>query len=210
MWWLIPDDTLHFSHNSSTARPYRAALRQVGSRSGSMTSPFHHRRSSPNFGGQSLLTIAIGRRCLRIQRKHGERKGWFQGCWRRREQLYGPVGWFTSSGTFSAYVWQWKLGGNRGNAEYTGGVSPSVIQTDHRDDSETFGGRGLGVSPGSGGTRSCRITPHIGVHFEMTGNHSGTGGMPQHLWTRTGKERSLETNQMMRRWDQGVVNEYEK
>ena len=58
-----------------------------------------------------------------------------------------------------------------------------VVHTDHRDESETFGGRGVGVSPGNGGTGSCRITPHIGVHFEMTGNHSGTGGMPQHLLT---------------------------
>ena len=71
--------------------------------------------------------------------------------------------------------------GDRVDVEGPGGVSPSVSNTDHGDDRETCGGWGVGISPGGGGTRSHRSTPHIGVHSETTGDHSGSGSMLPHL-----------------------------
>ena len=75
------------------------------------------------------------------------------------------------------------MGGYRNDVEGTGGVSPSEVQMDHRDEGEVGGGWGVVISPGSGGTRIIGRTPHMWVHSKTVGYHCGTGGIPTHLLT---------------------------
>ena len=73
------------------------------------------------------------------------------------------------------------MGGDGVDVEGPGGVLPSGGQTDHGGDGENCCGRGVGISPGGGRTRSIGLTPHTVLHLEMSGDHHGTGGMPPHL-----------------------------
>ena len=54
-------------------------------------------------------------------------------------------------------------------------------QADHRDYGNTWGGQGVVIFPGDGGTEIRGTTPHNGVNSEVTGDHSVKGGMPTHL-----------------------------
>ena len=69
------------------------------------------------------------------------------------------------------------LGGDGGNIEDHGGVSPPGVQTDCGDDGEMCDRRDVGIYPSGGGSRSSRLIPHTGVHLETVGNHCGTGGI---------------------------------
>ena len=73
------------------------------------------------------------------------------------------------------------MGGDEGNGEVPGGVSPLSVQTDNGDYGEAYGRQGVVIYLCGGITRSCRITHHTGVHLETAGNHIGTSGMPLHL-----------------------------
>ena len=57
------------------------------------------------------------------------------------------------SGTDIAAVRQKKLGGERGDVEDPGGVSPPVGHTDCGDDGKTCGGRDVGIYPSGVGAR---------------------------------------------------------
>ena len=73
------------------------------------------------------------------------------------------------------------MGVDRGDVEGPGGVSPLGVQIDHGGDDKTCGRRGVGISPGSGGTRRSGIIPHTGVNSATSGDHRGTGGVPPYL-----------------------------
>ena len=85
------------------------------------------------------------------------------------------------SGTNSAAVRQKNFGGDGGDVEYHGGVSPPSGHTDCGDDGKTCGGRDVGISTSGGGDKSSGLVPHEGVHSETAGGHSGTGGMPPNI-----------------------------
>ena len=50
------------------------------------------------------------------------------------------------------------MGGDEGDVENPGGVSPPVGQRDCGDDGKKCGGRDVGISPGGGGARSSGIS----------------------------------------------------
>ena len=85
------------------------------------------------------------------------------------------------SGTYISSVWQQKWGGDGGDGEDPGEVSPSDGQTYFGDDGKMCGGRDVGISPSGGGARISGLILHTGVHSETAGNHCGTVGMPPHL-----------------------------
>ena len=85
------------------------------------------------------------------------------------------------SGTDSSAIRQKHLGGDRGDVEYPGGVSPPGGHTDCGDDGKMCGRWDVEISPGGGGARSSRLIPHTGVHLDTAGNHRGTGVMHTHL-----------------------------
>ena len=63
------------------------------------------------------------------------------------------------------------MGGDGGYFKGPGGDSPLDIQTDHIDDGETYGGGGVVIYPGGGGTIRIRITLHTGAHLKTAGNY---------------------------------------
>ena len=73
------------------------------------------------------------------------------------------------------------MGGYGGDAEIPVGVPPPGGQADSGDKGYTWGGPGVVISPGSGGTGNLGNTPHNVVHSEAAGNHSGKGDIPPHL-----------------------------
>ena len=89
-------------------------------------------------------------------------------------------------------------------------ISPLGGQLDHGHDMKTQGGRGVGISPGGGGTRICGFTPHRGVYSETAGDHSGTGGMTPICEIFTKAEQRPGTSWMMRWWNQDVVQDSEE
>ena len=68
-----------------------------------------------------------------------------------------------------------------GNAKGPGGVPSMSVQADREDDGNTWGGKGVAISPGGSVSGSRGTTPYNGVHYEAAGDHSGKGGMPPHL-----------------------------
>ena len=86
-----------------------------------------------------------------------------------------------AGGTYSASVQQQKLGGDGVYFEDPGGVYPPGGQTFFGGDGETCGGWDMVISTGGGDAISSRLIPHVGVHSETTGDHSGTGGMTAHI-----------------------------
>ena len=68
------------------------------------------------------------------------------------------------SGTDSAAVHQRNLGGDGGNIEDPGGVSPQVNQKDCRNDGKTCGGWDMIIYSGGGSARSSGLMPHAGVN----------------------------------------------
>ena len=82
--------------------------------------------------------------------------------------------------------WYLELGGKGVNSKGPGGVTPPGGQADHRDDGDTWGGRGVGIYPSGGGTWSLRNTHHNGLHYEEEGDHIIKGGMLPYLWTMCG------------------------
>ena len=65
------------------------------------------------------------------------------------------------------------MGGDGGDAKGPGGVPPPGGQAYHEDDDNTWDKRGVGISPGGGGTGIRGTTTHKRVQYEAAGNHSG-------------------------------------
>ena len=62
-----------------------------------------------------------------------------------------------------------------------GGVLSLGGKEDHRDDGNTWGRKGLGITPGGDVNGSHGTSPHKRVHQAMAGDHSGKCGLPLHL-----------------------------
>ena len=73
------------------------------------------------------------------------------------------------------------MGGDGGDVEFTGGVSPSGARKDHGDYGKTCGRQRVGISPDGVRTISHRIIPPTIVHSDLADNHRGIGGIPPHL-----------------------------
>ena len=68
-----------------------------------------------------------------------------------------------------------------GDAKGLGGVPSLGGQKDHGDDRETWGRQGVGITPCGGVNEKRRIPPHLRVHQEMAGKHSGKDGLQPNL-----------------------------
>ena len=63
-------------------------------------------------------------------------------------------------GTIGAIIWHKELGDDRGDAQGTDSVTPSGSATDHKDNGETQGRRGVGVPIGREGGGIRGAPPH--------------------------------------------------
>ena len=63
--------------------------------------------------------------------------------------------------------------GDGGDAKGPVGIPPLVGPADPGDDGDMWGRRGVGISPGGGGTGIRGTTTHKRVQYEAAGNHSG-------------------------------------
>ena len=171
--------------NGSPAIPHSASLRQVCSRSRSISIPYHPHRPSPILIGQSFITISIGRKFYITWRKcrdGGEgvismvltKTG--ATVW-DREMMYKEVAQsLLLYGSESWVVIQWCLRSWMGFCRQAA-IGITSITGKHVADREwqyPFGG---------GSTRISGLTPHTGLNWETVGDHCGTGGIPPHLWT---------------------------
>ena len=139
--------------------------------------------TSPTLWGKSLIKIYIVRRCYRTLIKCGDGGGWFWGCWWIREQRWGPMGLCIRQRHRQCCCTTMKVGWWRGLC-WRSWRGFTIGRPDWSQEwRKMCCGQVVGIYSGCGVNRSSRLTPHTGVHSDMTGDHLITGDISPHLWT---------------------------
>ena len=73
------------------------------------------------------------------------------------------------------------MGGNRSDAESSGGVPPQIGPVDCRDDVSEGGGSTVVVPHGGSCDGRREGITNKGIHPETSGRHSSTSGLPANL-----------------------------
>ena len=73
------------------------------------------------------------------------------------------------------------MGGEKGDDKGLVKIPSPAFKADHRDDGDTWGGRGVETPPGGRSNVHQGTSPHRILHKEATGDHTGKGGLPPHI-----------------------------